>query len=206
MTCSEFRARIDGYAAGTLDHAEAEALEAHLESCAACEQLLQRAEGPLAETSTLPPAITPDVDLWPGIRHRLESGGTNPHRVGQPRWGLAAAAVVLVALSSGATAIILNAMRHSKEVATAAISPVEAEYAAASEELGKALEKARLRLSPSTVATIERNLGIIDAALAETRRALAKDPGNAGLEQLVVAVWRQKIDLLRRATAIEPTS
>jgi hypothetical protein len=52
------------------------------------------------------------------------------------------------------------------------------------------------------MATIERNLRIIDIALEETRQALAKDPGNPALGQMVVAAWRQKVDLLRRATTL----
>jgi hypothetical protein len=82
------------------------------------------------------------------------------------------------------------------------VSALEAQYAAVSEDLTGALEKVRSRLQPETMATIERNLRIIDTALDETRLALAKDPGNPALGQMVVAAWRQKVDLLRRATTL----
>ena len=80
------------------------------------------------------------------------------------------------------------------------------QYASAASELSAELERARGRLAPATVRIIERNLAVIDSALAETRRALAQDPGNATLERLVIAAWRQKMDFLRRATALSGES
>ena len=68
------------------------------------------------------------------------------------------------------------------------------------------MEQTRARLSPETIKTIERNLAVIDSALAESRRALAKDPGNTGLERLVIATWQQKMDFLRRAAALSTRS
>ena len=80
------------------------------------------------------------------------------------------------------------------------LASLEAEYAAATQDLAGALERARSRLAPETLASIEKSLDLIDAALEESRQALARDPGNEGLRLLVVAAWRQKVDLLRRAT------
>ena len=107
----------------------------------------------------------------------------------------------LVALSSGITAAVLRT-REPAPVAQRGVSALEAQYAEVSQDLGGLLEKARATLTPETMATIERNLAIIDAALTETREALARDPGNQALGQMVVAAWRQKVDLLRRATAL----
>jgi hypothetical protein len=118
-----------------------------------------------------------------------------------PRWVLAAAAALLVAVSSGATALLLN---RNPDRLTARppdrLAALEAEYTAATQDLTAALERARSRLAPETLASIEKSLGLIDAALEESRQALARDPGNEGLRMLVVAAWRQKVDLLRRAT------
>ena len=83
---------------------------------------------------------------------------------------------------------------------------MEAQYASATAELSAELAKAKNRLDPATYAVIERNLRVIDSALVESRRALASDPRNQVLEQLVVATWRQKMDFLRRATAMVPAS
>jgi hypothetical protein len=201
MTCRDFEARADAYAEGRLSAREAAEFEAHLDRCAACASVLERAAGTPPGLAALPRSIEPAVDLWPAIHGRLASMGRPPGRIAVPRWGLAAAALLLIALSSGVTAVLLRPAPRAAS-ATLDISALEAQYAAVSEDLTGALEKARSRLEPATMATIERNLRIIDIALDETRQALAKDPGNPALGQMVVAAWRQKVDLLRRATTL----
>lgn len=201
MTCSELRARADAYAHGELDASDSAAFEAHLSTCPACEMALLALAGAPPGIDGLSRSIEPAADLWPAIRERVASRPGRSMRVGVPRWALAAAAALLVAVSSGVTALLLTS-GDSRPVVTRDISALEAQYSVVSEDLLGALEQARSRLSPETMATIQRNLRIIDAALDETRQALAKDPGNTALGQMVVAAWRQKVDLLRRATAL----
>jgi len=201
MTCRDFEARADAYVAGRLSARDAAAFEAHLDRCAACAAALERAAESPPGLASLPRSIEPDEDLWPAIHGRLAAARVRPGRIAVPRWGLAAAAVLLIAFSSGVTAVLLRPAPRAAS-ATLDVSALEAQYAEVSEDLSGALEQARSRLEPATMATIERNLKIIDAALDETRRALARDPGNPALGQMVVAAWRQKVDLLRRATAL----
>ena len=109
MTCAELRLRLDDYVGGRLSDAEAAALESHLESCAACEALLESEAAPVDAIRSLPRAVSPREDLWPGIGARLTRREPGlRRRVAVPRWVLAAAAVLLVAVSSGATALLLN--------------------------------------------------------------------------------------------------
>lgn len=208
MTCQDVRARFAAYADSSLAEPEAQALEAHVERCPACAAMLEDRAPPLAGTPALPRSVVPDADLWPGIRARIgPRPGALRSRVSLPRWALAAAAVLLLALGSTVTVLLSGRGAGSVPVrAVASPSSVEAEYASASAELLDALDKARPHLSPTTIATIERSLRIIDTALEESRQALAKDPGNEALSQLVVAAWRQKLDLLRRATALGSSS
>ena len=202
MTCAELRLRFDDYVRGRLSDAEAAALESHLESCAACEALLGSEAAPVEAIRSLPRAVSPREDLWPGIGVRLAP--REPalrRRVAVPRWVLAAAAALLVAVSSGATALLLNReTSRPPALPSSRLAALEAEYISATQDLAGALERARSRLAPETLASIEKSLGLIDAALEESRQALARDPGNEGLRMLVVAAWRQKVDLLRRAT------
>jgi anti-sigma factor RsiW len=203
MNCAELRDRFDAYVAGTLSDAESVAFESHLDTCIACHEALANHDRPLGATAKLPRSVSPPADLWPGIEQELASRRRLRGRVTLPGWLLAAAAVLVIAVSSAGTAMLL---RHNLSARPAVrlsnFSALESQYSAASAELTEALEKARPRLSPETVATIERSLRIIDQALTESRQALAKDPGNAALGQLVVAAWRQKVDLLRRAAAL----
>jgi hypothetical protein len=202
MRCFD-RSQADRYAQGLLSAAEAERFETHLTTCAACAALLESLEPALPEAARLPRALEPAEDLWPGISSRI---GVRAGRIALPRWILAAAAVVLVAVSSGVTALVLRQPAPPPVPASGALAALEAQYLGAAAELDSALSLARTRLTPATVATIERNLAVIDSALAESRRALAGDPGNVTLEQLVLAAWRQKMDFLRRATALASES
>jgi hypothetical protein len=77
---------------------------------------------------------------------------------------------------------------------------VQAEYEQATDELTRAFATERDRLEPSTLALLERNLEVIDAAIRESRDALARDPGNVELGGLFAAAARQKVELLRWAT------
>lgn len=206
MSCAELRTRLDSYARGVLPPAETAAFEVHLTSCAACAALLEAAEGPPEQVGALPRSVEPSADLWPGIRGRLSRERGAARRITLPGWLLAAAAVLLVAVSSTATVLLLHRPGGTPAVAASALAPLEVQYAAAAAELSSALDRARGRLAPGTIAVIERNLAVIDSALAESRRALAGDPGNATLERLVIAAWRQKMDLLRRAAALSAES
>jgi hypothetical protein len=207
MTCNELRSRLDAYALGTLAAADAAALEEHLNTCASCEAFLAETESRPAATESLPKTVEPASDLWPGIHARLTPRGRGRGRIAMPGWMLAAAAVLLIAVSSGITAVLLRPPPGRPLASpSGGFSPQEVQYASAASELSAELERARGRLAPATVQIIERNLAVIDSALAESRRALARDPSNAMLERLVIAAWRQKMDFLRRATALSGES
>jgi hypothetical protein len=62
----------------------------------------------------------------------------------------------------------------------------------------------RESLDPKTVAIIEQNLKIIDRAIAESRAALAKDPGSPLLTNRLDNVLGSKVELLR-TVAFLPT-
>ncbi len=204
MNCSELRDRFEAYVAGTLPDAESGAFESHLDGCVACQEALALHHRPLGAVGTLPRSVAPPADLWPGIARALASRRRLRGRVVLPAWLLAAAAVLLVAVSAAGTLLLMRRWPpvHPSVQPSSNLTALESQYSAASAELTLALEQARPRLAAGTVATIERSLRIIDAALAESRAALARDPGNPGLAQLVVAAWRQKVDLLRRATEL----
>ena len=52
-------------------------------------------------------------------------------------------------------------------------------------------------LDTATIAVIQRNLGIIDSAIAQSRAALAADPGSRFLNDQLNSVLGQKVELLR---------
>jgi hypothetical protein len=60
----------------------------------------------------------------------------------------------------------------------------------------------RTVLDSSTVAIIERNLRIIDAAIEQSRAALARDPASAMLSEQLTHALDKKVELLRTAAML----
>ena len=82
------------------------------------------------------------------------------------------------------------------------VSFADAQYDAAIADLERVLRDERERLDPRTVIVLERNLRVIDDAIAEARQALATDPANALLNAHLASARQRKLDLLRRAALI----
>jgi hypothetical protein len=47
---------------------------------------------------------------------------------------------------------------------------------------------------------------VIDTAIAEARAALAADPGNQEIAAILAAQYRNKVNLLQRATKLSPST
>jgi hypothetical protein len=62
------------------------------------------------------------------------------------------------------------------------------------------LESEKTTLSPETVAKLKKSIEVIDAAILEARRALAADPANKAIIEMLNASYNQKLDLLKRTT------
>lgn len=153
----------------------------------------------------LPRSIEPPRDLWPAVEARLA------HRARPPRRRFAAlaiaAGVLIAVMSSLATAWLLRSNEPSQTaVVTAAPAPREAAYLRATASLSQELAMRRDQLAPETIAVLERNLAIIDRAIAESRAALAGDPGNADLAELLWASYERKVSLLEQASRIATPS
>jgi hypothetical protein len=153
-------------------------------------------------------------------RHASAAAATfEQRRISMSIVQLAAAAVLLMAVS-GATAWFLRGSAPVNPVSVdapsiqAEVEPTapsgevrlvnfaDAQYDAAVSDLERALDERRNDLNPRTVEILERNLKLIDAAIAQARQALEEDPGNTYLNRHLVESRRRKLDLLRRATAI----
>jgi hypothetical protein len=200
---------------GSLTEEERGLLDAHLVTCAECRTVLDDLARVVTHARTLP-EIAPAEDLWPGIAARVASFAREHEaprmRVRTASWGitmswpqLVAAGLALVVLSGGGAWYLSKGQRARSTIAAqqqtgtdgvlAAHDPYEAEVA----DLRKALDDRRSQLDPATVKTIESNLQIIDLASAQARKALAADPKNPYLKE-VVSSQTEKVKLLRQAT------
>ncbi len=192
MNCNEVRDRIDDAIAGRLAPAELASVEAHVAGCAECRADLEAARALAMPLAQLPRAIEPPPAVWHGIEARIRP-------VRRRTLPAIAAALVLMAASSAATVLI---MRDTPSDVVSAVPALEADYIEQAAALSGVLGAERGRLAPETIETLERNLRIIDEAIAESRAALEADPGDPDLRLLLRASHEQKVALLEQATRL----
>ena len=189
--------------------------ERHRADCAECQALWTELEAIGAAAAQLP-TLTPSRDLWSGIEARL---GAAPRRLPfykTQTFRLAMAASLLVAVSSAVTwRLASTGAPANPDAAVAAAEPDEAEalhLAAFTESVSEmdreiaALQtlvtERRRDLDPQTVEVLERNLQLIDDAIAESRAALAADPASQFLAQQFTRAYTSKLTLLRDAAQL----
>ncbi|HVF39433.1 MAG TPA: hypothetical protein VM939_05985 [Gemmatimonadaceae bacterium] len=199
----------------------------------------------LARAAQLPKNIDPPAHAWAQIRSAIDGDMAARAPAGVVRFWqrpafLAAAALLLVAVSSGVTAVALRGTSDSSAVATNAtaetqtangvpsstdrpgVTPsgsveavsrqtaapatlaeftvVEKDYIVTANRLSQLLAQHEAQLAPATVETLKESLRIIDEAILEARRALAADPANSALVEMLSGSHEKKLDLLRRTT------
>ena len=82
----------------------------------------------------------------------------------------------------------------------------DAVYGREIEMLQRIVSQRKTVLDTSTVAIIEKNLRIIDAAIEQSRAALAKDPASRLLGQQLTHALDKKVELLRTAAMLPATT
>lgn len=232
-----WRDRLSDYLDGELEASERAGLQKHLEGCEGCRETLAELRQVVARAGALADAA-PTRDLWPGIALRIrgtvdidrQEDGIGPDgagaTLGQKRARsftfsmpqLAAAAVILAALSSGIAWQVAGGIQarraepSSSVVQTPAKSDLllasriaASDYESAISELERVLDGGRARLDTATVRKVEEKLALIDKAIDEARQALAADPSNAYLNRYLAGTMRRKLDLLRRTAALTET-
>jgi hypothetical protein len=166
----------------------------------------------------LPRGLEPARDLWPQIAARIEDVRAAAPVASRPGWRWqAAAAVLLVAGSSLLTATLLDRKEPAGQAAVnaastatvpapagvvampAAFGPagtLDPEYLAARQQLTQVLEQRIAALPPSTRAKLELNLGEMRRAADEINAALASQPGDPLLEELLLGTYQDELAML----------
>ncbi len=232
MTCTDYSSLLGRELEGDLSPDERVRADAHLRACAHCAatrvDLLDIAAA-AAALPVLSPSRDLWEGIAARIEAPVIAlGTTGEHRV--PRRGqalrLAAAAAALVTITAGSTYVLTrNALREGPgaSVVTADSSSGTAGLAGRVDtrlvgdeqttagsaafdrevvRLRSLLEQRRPDLDSVTVALLERNLQIIDRAIAESRAALTLDPGSALLNRQLQNALGKKVQVLRTAALL----
>lgn len=219
MTCQEMNNQLDGYIAGELATEQQAAIKQHIADCADCRLELSLRRALIARARTLPRELPPQRQLWPAIANQINDKKIHPlypaNRAWLRRWetwGLAAAAcVAIIALVwgiwqgettryiSGHTGnqlpSIAPPMAEVPPRQQVAIGPNPA-YKKVRQHIQQTLQLNKQELSTETMSVIEKNMGVIDDAIAQINKALTEDPENPDLQLMLVATQRQAADLL----------
>lgn len=171
----------------------------------------------------LPAGIAPGRDLWPGIEAAI-AGGAAPRRSGRHGWNRllaqAAAVVVLIGGSSSVTWYVATSTTDATSPADATqpltAQPVStgfanryelgAEFVDARDSLASRLEEELDRLPPETRSDVRQNIVRIRAAIHEINLALAEEPDNALLQELLISMYREELTVMRRVEGLASAS
>jgi len=224
--CERYTDLIGDEVDGTLDVRARPDLEQHLAACPSCRALLADLRRIRAAAGQLE-RLEPPAHVWPRLARRIEAeratGRPGGHRVGWlgPAWrfGLAAAAVVAVAVVSGwavwlvdhrgagpavQTPAAVSAAAPATAAAGATPAAVAGELKLAAEHYEKAIaglqQIARAgegSLDPKVAEALQQNLAVIDQAIAQSRAALQTQPASEPAQASLLDAFRTKVGLLQ---------
>lgn len=117
ITCEHVDSVLSAWLEGDLGGDERRAVDAHLRECLRCVSLVRDIENIRTDAAKLP-ELAPSRDLWDGIAARIEAPviELKPRQAPAPvrrNWQMAAAAVVLMAVSSGVTYLVTKSDQQS---------------------------------------------------------------------------------------------
>jgi hypothetical protein len=222
MTHDIIRHLLDDYVTGDLDPEASDAVRDHVAACSICSAEIEGVQSVLSSASQLPKWVDPPVEAWSNIRATILDQANTRQR---PRAGVreflrsrpiaaaVAATIVVAILSSGGTAMYMIARANRVQdtgsarlgdptvpATLAAFTIEENNYLRTASTLQEILDRQESVLAPETVAQLKASLRTIDEAILEARGALARDPANKMLIEMLSANYKQKVDLLRRST------
>jgi hypothetical protein len=163
----------------------------------------------------LPKTVSPDRDLWPAIEQAMKPPAQSAVTIWNTPWAQAAAVVLLVAGSSGITYV---AVRDDGAVSPVVIDSTNVfetvsgdfggqytlgnEYLDAHGELQTKLDDKLQLLSPEARDEVVKNLTTIRAAIKDINKALAAEPDNILLQELLLSAYHGEISLMRKVDGI----
>ena len=223
MACQQYLNSVHELVDGTIGAIRRAELEQHLDGCDACRALVSDLQRIRDAAGALPEMRPPDR-VWLQIAGRLRQEGrittaAEPERTRHSYVAWLAIAAALVVAAGGAVMLLIpRTTTPSQSAAPAAqnsgapvrsVETVQNEVDAAQQQFEKAiseLEKVakanQQALDPGTSATIEKNLGIIDQAIAENRAAVKSEPASVAARETLFDALRQKVSLLQDTIAL----
>ena len=221
--CDDVQAQLSLMVDGQQPERSAQAMvRSHLESCAACRSVLQDLEKLRRAASALGPMAPPD-HVWLEVAGQIhlspaptpaapEPEPRSPARTAMYQWIGLAAALVLV---TGGYYVVeyLSPQPGTKLAGNAApsgtVEAVTEELSLAAEHYDKAVAELEAMakadssvLDPALASSLRQDLQTIDAAIAESRGALAQNPGSEPARESLFEALRRKVTVLQATVTL----
>ena len=221
MACAQYLNSIHEAVDGTIGSIRRAELELHVDTCDECRALLEDLQR-VRDAAAALPVIDPPDGAWLQIAGRLRQEGritaapfATPRRA-YATWLAAAAAVILIVASA---VLVLPRFRNaplpqtastpgnapaarSVEAVQSDVDVAQQQFEKAIAELEKVAKANQEALDPQTSATIDKNLGIIDQAIAENRAAVNQEPTSVAARETLFQALRSKVTLLQNTITL----
>jgi copper chaperone CopZ len=231
MNCEHCEEAIGELVDGArMDEATRIEVEAHLRDCASCRALLADLRQIHAAAVRLPVDPVPDR-VWARVSGQLPIPAVGPQKprvfrilFGSQRVRLAWGAAATMALAVLVLVVALPRLRSGDgrqgAVRTAAPGPVhpndaelvqsvESELQLAEQHYEKAIagleqiaKAGQGSLDPQLASTLQKNLGVIDQAIHDSRVALQTQPANELAQESLFEAFRRKVGLLQDTVSL----
>jgi hypothetical protein len=165
--------------------------------------------------AAMPTEVSPDRDLWPPIEQAITRPAERANAIWNTPWAQAAAVVLLVAGSSGITYVAVKSDRQQAPVVIDTANIFETvsgdfgrqytlgnEYLDAHSELQTSLDEKLQLLSPEARDEVIKNLVTIRTAIKDINQALAAEPDNVLLQDLLLSAYHGEISLMKKVNGI----
>lgn len=171
----------------------------------------------MAKAARLATEVSPERDLWPGIEQVIAAPVIERRPLLTSLWAQAAAIVLLVGGSSGLTYLAMtgdesNTVPSMTSPGELVFEPVSGsfgsqynlgpDYIDARRVVSVDFEEHLADLSPEARQAVETNVETIRNAITEINRALAEDPDNVLLQELLIETYRDELNIMKRVNVI----
>jgi hypothetical protein len=210
---------LSEYVDGSLGADQRGIVADHLVGCAAC-RAVAADFGELRRASAALGTIEPPARAWTRIERMLREPSVGDrwsadrpdgagHSLRKWPWLAAAAALVLAAAVSVWLVRAPLGDETSAAMETATAQSVEAELVQAQQHYEKAISgleqianAEKSALDPTTAATLQENMGVVEQAITESRAAVNTQPSSDPARRSLLESFKAKIELLQNTIAL----
>ncbi|MCX6539061.1 MAG: zf-HC2 domain-containing protein [Acidobacteria bacterium] len=227
LTCERMAPLVDDFVDDRLDPAAREQLDSHLAGCESCRRMADDLREIRRGTRALP-THAPRPEVWARIAGQLAAQTPARSRTFWTGARVAMAMAAVMVLSVVTSVVVLRGPRPETQpttpaqtapaqTAAAAVHPsapatvkdvdehlriADANYQQAITGLEKIVTSEQAALDPAVAATLQKNMGIIDQAIRESRAAIKSQPTSQLAQTSLFDALRQKVALLEDTIAL----